>query len=327
MRSSKKSFVTLMLFGFVHLMFSYTVLSQVPVPPPVVPVPVAPVPDASAVAVPAPVVPAVVPVPPAPVPSVPVPPAPVPVVPAPVAPVAPAAPAPVAAPGSVGLTPPAPVPPAPAAPVQPPVEEKYKKEFDDINEAMNRIKALEDEIKGLFNSFDEKLTQARGIALSIKDESFDILKQDTEQKARDLFAKMQGELKQLKDIQAFAQGDFNKTNSDKITEVNNLITKVNGILIPLKTVAALVSQSPVGAAAPAQAAPAQAAPAAPNVVAKEVNQASESSSTVNPSEKSLSSIIWVKITDMIVSGIMGFNRAVDWAASWIRPYEKKKQRR
>ncbi len=308
--------VAFFLIGFFQLMFFYDVIAQVPVP-------LAPAPDANAVGVlPAPA-------------SLPVPfpvPLPAPVV-APVAPDQAVVAAPIALPLPVAAPLPAPVVASVipvAAPVQAPVvpvvpvlatspasssvPEKYKKEFDDINESMNRIKVLEDEIKAAFAGFDDKMTQARNIDLAIKESSFDILKQDSEQKARELFTKIEGQMKDLKEIQKFGQGDFTKVNTDKIAEINMLIVRVNGILQQLQTLVTVAATTqPAVTTAPAG--------QAQSVADKSKVAASD---VVTVEQKTFVVRAWDWTVDTLVSGIMSFNRVIDSMTSWIRPQQKKK---
>lgn len=243
--------------------------------------------------------------------------------------------------------PPAVIPaPVPAQPVTAPDNkagapaDPLKKDFDEVAESLVKVRQLQDEIKTGFTAFDEKLAQARNIDVAIKEASFDLLKQDTEQKARELFAKMEGQLKELKEIQKFGQGDFMKKNGDKIAEITTLITKVNGIVQKLQSQVAAQPAAPVEQTAPQAQAGAQPAATAPQthqgavtlatqpVPAQNKTEASQQEKAKKTNllvgeEQSLVSRAWQLLSDTVVAGIISFNRAVDWVTSWIKPQKKK----
>lgn len=265
-------------------------------------------------------------------------PAPQPAVPAVGAPVVPVPQpaAPLAVPLPQAASVPAPVPALASAKDNKAVDPN-KKELDEVADSLEKIKQLQEEIKTGFAAFDEKLAQARNIDIAIKEASFDLLKQDTEQKARELFSKMETQLKELREIQKFGQGDFMKKNSDKIAEIAALITKVNALLPKLQAQAAATpstTETPVAAQPPVQSGPQQpqtatsaAQPqAVPITTEKQKDTAkatSKAAETVAVEEQSLAYRAWQLVTDTIVAGIMSFNRAVDWVTSWIKPQKKK----
>ncbi len=319
MNAVRKSSACFAFVGFILSLFYKTiVMSQVPAPAPVVPT-ASPVPP---IVAPAGVMPAPIVVPVAIVPAAVPAPAPVVVIPVPTSVVAAVPTLPAAIPAAIPSATPVPTPtPVPA---QPSVEERYKKEFEEINNAMTRINDARKEIKDALSGFDEKMTKARAIAGEVKQASLDLLKQDTEQQARELFAKMQDQVKELKDIQKFGQENFSKANTEKTTEINTLIAKVGGIVTQLQT---LVTVASAASAPGALSTPT----GAPNITP--ANQSAQTTTTETRQGKQKKDLVvqksfmgraWQLMTDTVTQIVFMLNRGLDWMISIVKPSEKKK---
>ncbi len=194
-----------------------------------------------------------------------------------------------------------------------------QKELEQINTHMKKIDALEDEMKAGLKNLDAKIHLARNRAAGAKKLGFDILKQETERQARDIFDQLKANMVEIDKVQDFAQREFATFFTEKVSEMKVLMSQVESTVKNLQArgVQFNMMQAQEGVGMPQQKHIAQESP----------KKMGSKPAHVKEKPRTITGKIWHKITELTARFVNMVKRSLNWFLAPTVPVDEKPEKK